>query len=149
MPTTRNAPLAGRGGAFETNFNTASNYYSVKKSFPAYGRQLDQLRKDGCVPVNRVIVSTDWKLGAACARIVVTPDNDPSLLNFSYLAGLSVQIVHHANEADLVRSLIEEIMRIKPRILTVFNFDLAQNNMSGYPAMTLIHPKSLEVFHAN
>lgn len=130
-----NALLAGKG---EFGNTTQSNY-STKK-FPPYGKQLDELRRKGLIPVQRVIVSTDWKLGAAYPRIVIPTEAKVDKLIFSYLTGLSVQIVHHAGEADLVSNLIEEILKVKPKVLTLFNFDVAQQKDPRYSAVTLIHP---------
>lgn len=113
---------------------------SITKKFPPYGKRFDELRRDGLVPVHRVIVSTDWKLGAAYPRIVIPADAKIDRLIFAYLAGLSVQIVHHAGEAELVRKLIDAILKVKPKILTVFNIDIAEQNDPRYSASTLIHP---------
>lgn len=136
MPTGNNyAPL--EQGA-NNKFN--NKRVSISKKFPPYGKQLDELRRQGLVPVLRVIVSTDWKLGAAYPRIVIPKDTKPENIEFRYLAGLSVQIVHHADEAELVRSLIGEIIKVKPRVLTLFNFDIASQKDSEFRAATLIHP---------
>ncbi|SEP71762.1 hypothetical protein [Nitrosomonas ureae] len=134
MLTKKNA-LREHGG----NNNDNKTKYITKK-FPPYGRRFDELRRNGLVPVQRVIVSTDWKLGAAYPRIVIPVDANIDKLIFSYLAGLPVQIVHHAGEAELVSNLIDAILKVKPKILTVFNFDVAQQNDPTYSASTLIHP---------
>ena len=118
----------------------SSNY---TKNFPPYGKRLDQLRRNGSTPIKRVIVSTDWKFGRAYPRIVIPENTKPGRLIFSFLAGLSVQIVHHDGEPSLVRELIEEILEIRPKILTVFNHDLAKNNFSGNSAFTLIYSEKL------
>ena len=82
-----------------TTLDNAPNDY--KRKFPPYGKQLDQLRRKGLIPCLRVIVSTSWGLGAAYPRIVI-PDDIPIVnLNFSYLAGLSVQIVHCNGETSI------------------------------------------------
>lgn len=111
------------------------------KRYPPYGRLIEKIRRDGLIPNNRVIVSTRWELGAAYPRIVIPEDIPVRNLSFSYLAGLTVQIVHCNNEAQLVNDLINEIVVVKPKILTIFNFELAKNNLSGYPAMRFIFPK--------
>ena len=120
--------------------------YSTKR-FPPYGRKLDQLRRKGLIPCLRVIVSTRWELGAQYPRIVISNNIPVTKINFSFLTGLSVQIVHGEGEGQLISNLIEEILKIKPKMLTVFNYDLAKQNYSGNPAMTLIYPESLEVLN--
>jgi len=135
MTINRNA-LREQGGNFENK--TKCDY--ITKKFPPYGKQLDELRRKGLIPAQRVIVSTDWKLGAAYPRIVIPVDANIDQLIFSYLSGLPVQIVHHAGEAELVRNLIDAILKVKPKILTVFNFDVAQQNDPTYSASTLIYP---------
>ncbi len=118
------------------------------KRFPPYGKQLDQLRRNGLIPCVRVIVSTRWELGGAYPRIVI-PNNVPVVnLNFNYLAGLSVQIVHCNGETS-ISDLIDEIMEVKPRILTVFNYDQAKQKNREYSAITLIHPESVEALYAH
>jgi hypothetical protein len=114
------------------------------KRYPSYGRRLEKIRQDGLIPNNRVIVSTRWELGAAYPRIVISDDTPVANLNFSYLAGLSVQIVHCNNEAQLVIDLIDAIVEVNPAVLTIFNYELAKNNLSDHPAMRFIHPELVE-----
>jgi len=113
---------------------------STIKKYPPYGRRLDALRRNGLVPAHRILVSTDWKLGAAFPRIVIPADANIDKLIFAYLAGLSVQIVHHNGEEKIVKELVQKILDVSPKVLTVFNFDIAQQNDPRYSASTLIHP---------
>ena len=136
MTTNENA-FRGERGANISNLYNKSNY---SKKFPPYGKQLDELRRNGLIPAHRVIVTTDWALGAIFPRIVIPVGVNVQQLNFNYLAALSVQIVHHQGEAELVSNLIDVILKVKPKILTVFNFDVAQQKDPQYPASTLIHP---------
>ncbi len=108
------------------------------KRYPPYGRKLEKIRQDGLIPSNRVIVSTRWSLGAAYPRIVIPIDIPVANLNFSYLAGLSIQIVHCNNETKLVIGLIDAIVEVKPIALTIFNYELAKNNLSDHPPMRFI-----------
>lgn len=135
MSTKENA-LREQGGSI--GYNTQINY--TTKRFPPYGKQLDEIRRKGLIPARRVIVSTDWKLGAAYPRVVIPSDAQIENLNFTYLSGLSAQIVHHADEAELVRNLIEQILKVKPKVLMLFNFDIAKQNDPMHSAVTLIHP---------
>ncbi len=135
MSTNGNAPLGSKGASV----NTSHPNYTTKR-FPAFGKQLDELRRNGLIPAQRVVCTTDWNLGAIFPRIVIPAGINVQQLNFNYLAALSVQIVHHENEAELVSNLIDEILKAKPKILTVFNFDVAQQKDPRYPASTLIHP---------
>lgn len=118
------------------------------KRYPPYGRQLEKIRQAGMIPSTRVIVSTRWELGAPYPRIVIPDDILVANLNFSYLAGLSVQIVHCNNEAQLVNDLIDAIAEVKPSVLAVFNFELAKLRNSSNPAYRLIHHESMEVLCA-
>lgn len=66
----------------------------MRAKLPAYGRKILELRRKGLVPKGRVIVSLDsWDYGKRYARVVVPPDVDPAALDFSFLAGLDVEIV--------------------------------------------------------
>lgn len=136
MSTKENARRAS-GIHCKTNIYQRSNY---SKKYPAYGRQLDEIRRKGLIPVLRVVVSTDWDLGAAYPRIVIPEATKPEQLQFRYLAGLPVQIVHHDGEAELVSGLIDEIIKVKPRVLTLFNFDVARQKDPENRATTLIYP---------
>ncbi|MCE7915750.1 MAG: hypothetical protein DYH15_14055 [Nitrosomonas sp. PRO4] len=125
----------------QSNRTVSKNYCSeTQRRYPPYGRQFNELRRKGLIPVHRVIVSTDWKLGAAYPRIVIPADAKVDQLIFSYLAGLSVQIVHHSEEAKLVSNLIDAILKVKPKHLVLFNFDAAKQKNPRYSAITLIHP---------
>ena len=102
------------------------------------------MRRRGLIPAQRIIVSTDWKLGAVYPRIVIPADYQTNQLIFDYLAGLSVQIVHHDAETNLAAILAVEIMKVRPKTLVVFNFDHAKRGSQESSAFRLIHP-SLEV----
>lgn len=124
---------------------TIGRYQPINKSarkFPPYGKQLHDLRSKGLVPAMRVMVSTDWQLGAAYPRIVIPACAKVDLLIFSYLAGLSVQIVHHANEAELISALTDAILAVKPKFLSLFNYDVAKQKNHEFPAVAVIHPKN-------
>lgn len=142
MSTKENARRAS-GIHYKTNYCQHSNY---NKKFPPYGKQLDAIRRQGLIPVLRVVVSTDWDLGAAYPRVVIPENTNPQKLQFRYLAGLSVRIVHHDGEAELVGRLIDEIIKVKPRVLTLFNFDVARQKDPENRATTLIYP-AREVIH--
>ncbi len=114
------------------------------KLYPPYGRQLEKIRQAGMIPATRVIVSTQWSLGAAYPRIVVPSGMSVANLNFSYLAGLLVQIVHCNNEAQFVIDLIDAIVAVKPSVLTIFNYELEKNNLASYSAMRFIYVQSVE-----
>jgi hypothetical protein len=115
------------------------------KIYPPYGRQLDKIRKNGMIPDKRIIVTTRWELGEAYPRIVIPDDVSVEKYNFSYLSGLGVQIVHLNNETQLVSNLVHEILKVKPGVLTTFNYELAKNNLSDHPATRRIYSESAEV----
>lgn len=102
------------------------------KSFPAYGKKLDQLRRNGLIPVQRVIVSTDWGLGAAYPRIVITQEQPVASLRFEYLSGLNVQIVYFDHDSQILENLITEILAIKPATLAAFNMDAIKRGETAF-----------------
>ena len=123
----------------KNEFRNTHAGYSIKK-FPPFGKRLDALRHRGLVPLMRVIVATDWRLGRAFPRIIVTPDALVENLKFNYLAGLHVQIVHHDLDSRFLESLIIEILSIKPASLATFNMDSVNQ---GKPAFKLIFSNTL------
>ncbi len=133
MQTTIKKPPLG-GTASE---NTLSNH---TRKFPAFGRQLDELRRKGLIPAMRVIVATDWKIGAAYPRIVITQEQPVTSLRFEYLAGLHVQIVHYDHDNQILESLITEILSIQPESLSTFSMDAVKR---GDPAFKMIFSKSV------
>jgi hypothetical protein len=66
----------------------------ARARLPAFGRKLLALRRQGLVPACRVVVALDkWKHGRSYARVVVPEDTEPNELDFSFLAGLDVELV--------------------------------------------------------
>lgn len=114
--------------------------YNTAKRYPPYGKQLDELRRKGLVPNQRVIVTTDWELGKLFPRIVIPHTELIERLNFSYLAGLGVQIVYHDCDVDLVMKLADEVLKINPKCLVLFNYDLAKLANREQSAFTVIKP---------
>lgn len=106
------------------------------RRFPAFGRQLDEIRKRGLIPNRRVIVCFDWEIGTLFPRIIIAPDAPVSNLQFRYLAGLHVQIVHYDREASYLPGLIDQLMIAKPASLAIFNMDAVRR---GDPAFRMIH----------
>ena len=136
QPTNENARREPGGRNYET---THANF----KRFPAFGKQLDDLRKQGLVPRHRVFISTDWTLCGAFPRVVIPGDAPASQYIFNYLAGLHCEIVYRTNHASLAADLVDEILKVKPRSLALFNFDVAQQcDPTGYSAYRLIHSES-------
>jgi hypothetical protein len=117
METTQNK--AARLGAAE---GSTHSHYS---RFPAYGKQLLALRRSGKVPARMVIVVFDWGLAQTYPRIVLTDDISPAEINFSYLAGLPVQIVYRSKDTDKIHAVVEEILKVNPCFLSTFAVDRA------------------------
>lgn len=109
------------------------------KRYPAYGKKLDDLRKRGLIPAKRVIVTTEWKIGKVYPRIIITPDLPVNNLQFSYLAGLHVEIVYFDRDESILADLITEILAVKPATLSAFNMDAVKQ---GKPAFKLIYTQS-------
>lgn len=122
-------------------FDYSSNMPLCRKIFPPYGKKIDEIRKQGLVPVMRVIVSTRWELGKTYPRIVVTGEIPIKAIEFRYLAGLSVQIVHF-NSDGFLDELVDAIRRCNPVQLCLFNMD---NVATGQPALKIIEPRHAKV----
>lgn len=114
------------------------------KRYPLYGRLLEKKQQAEMLSATKVLVPTRWELGLVYPRIVIPNDLSVANLNFSYLAGLSVRIVHCNNETQLVIDLIDAIVAVKPSVLTIFNYEQAKNNLSARPAMRFIYPELVE-----
>ncbi|MBA2483154.1 MAG: hypothetical protein H0V39_01785 [Nitrosomonas sp.] len=93
-----------------------------KKYYPAYGRKLDEIRRSGLMSDNRIIVSTNWEIGTAYPRIVIT-HKLPVALRIEYLAGLAVQIAHFDRDTNVLPDLIEAVRKINPVAFTIFTMD--------------------------
>ncbi|NBQ67730.1 MAG: hypothetical protein EBU46_02415 [Nitrosomonadaceae bacterium] len=128
--------LTSGASAFNST-NTSANY--TTKKFPPFGKRFDAMRRKDLIPAMRVIVATDWKLGAAYPRIVVTRDQPVTSLRFEYLAGLHVQIVYYDHDASILPNLTAEIQLVNPATLAVFNMSAAKR---GDPAYTMIYSQS-------
>ena len=113
---------------------------NCNRKYPPFGRRLDEMRRNGRIPATRVIVTTDWKLGAAYSRIVVTKEQPVTSLQFNYLSGLHVQLVHYDHDSQILESLITEILSIQPESLSTFNMDAVKQ---GKPAFKMIYSKSV------
>lgn len=122
--------------------NTSKQSISGKsfKTWPAYGKKLDELRRKGLIPAMRVIVTTNWSIGKLFPRIIITPGTPASSYKFNYLVGLHVQIVYFDHDAAMLPSLTTEIMLIKPATLAVFNMDAVKR---GEPAYTMLYSQSV------
>lgn len=116
----------------ETYQNARANY----KRFPAFGRQIDEIRKRGLIPNRRVIVCFDWEIGTLFPRIVIMRETPPERIELRYLGGLHVQIVHYDLDAPYLPSLIDKLMLAKPASVATFNMDAVRR---GAPAFTMIH----------
>jgi len=116
-----------------------TNSLSIKK-FPPFGKQLNELRRKGLVPSMRVIVTTDWKLGVAYPRIVITQEQPVTSLQFNYLSGLHVQIVHFDYDNPILEGLVTEILSIQPATLSTFNMDAVKREE---PAFKMIFSESV------
>lgn len=134
MSTIENA--SGQAGAVET---TKRLNYTTKR-FPPFGKKLNQIRRKGLIPSKHVIVATDWNIGKAFPRIIITEEIPITNLRFDYLAGLNVQIVHFDCDENIMLDLITEILKINPTTLTTFNMSAVKISK---PAFKVIFSKSV------
>jgi len=136
MTSTKENPL-GAAGLGNTSISNRSNY---TKKFPPYGKQLDELRRNGLIPARRVIVTTDWNIGKLFPRIILPSDVPVTNIRFNYLTGLHVQIVHYDQDLHILEDLITEILSIRPASLSTFNMSAVK---VGLPASKLVFSKSI------
>jgi len=129
IPAKENAPARTRAT------NTAS-YTRKYKRFPPYGKKLMLLRRSGKVPAQVTMVVFDWKDGRAYPRIVIDGDTPIESLEFSYLSGITVQIVYCSQDADRVDAVVQAILKVNPSFLSTFNLDLVDVGK----ATTIIKP---------
>ena len=94
------------------------------KKFPAYGKKLFELRKQGKMPNKLLMVVFDWLIGRAYPRIVITGEAKPENIEFKYLAGIPVQIVFTEKEAHRVDAFAQEILKVAPSFLCTFGLNL-------------------------
>lgn len=113
------------GGQSQPAQNQTKKQHAHFNRFPAYGKLLSAMRRAGKVPARIVQVVFDWKLARAYPRIVLADDIAPTDLNFSYLAGLSVQVIYRSKDAHRVQPVVEEILKAKPCFLATFAVDRA------------------------
>lgn len=106
------------------------------RRFPAFGKQFDALRQKGLIPDKRVIVAFDWNIGKLFPRIIIASDVPASNLQFRYLAGLHVEVVYYDRDAAILPALVDEILKIRPASLSVFNMSAVTR---GEPAFHMIH----------
>lgn len=99
---------------------------SHSKRFPAYGKQLMELRLAGLVPHN-VYCVFDWNLARAFPRVVIPDDIATDNLELRYLAGLDVTLAYSDKDASRAMELSQAILKVKPRILNAFAVDIPQN----------------------
>ena len=96
------------------------------KRFPAYGKQLMEMRMAGKVPDNSVVVAFDWSIGRVFPRIVIADPVPFVDMELRFLAGLDVIIAYHDKDASLVHELAQAILAVNPRILQAFAIDIPQ-----------------------
>jgi hypothetical protein len=103
---------------------------------PPYGADLMRMRRAGRKPVKsafgHIVVSTAWDVEGDFARVVVTPDMDPTELEFAFCAGLDVCIAHrdaeldlfsHKHDEDWLALLVLSILECNPARLDVMNLE--------------------------
>lgn len=95
------------------------------KPFPAFGKQITAMRRSGKIPARMVIVTFNWGIARAYPRIVLTDDDIPTNLNFTFLAGLPVQVIYRNKDSHRVAAVVEEILKVNPCFLATFAIDRA------------------------
>jgi hypothetical protein len=89
---------------------------SARLKLPAYARALIEKRARGLAPVRDFCISCDWGLGHAWPwRVVVAPEDNPELLDFRVVAGLSCLLV--GTDRERMDAVARSVMRWRPRRL--------------------------------
>jgi hypothetical protein len=99
------------------------------KRFPAFGKQLMELRLAGQVPPNSVVVAFEWDIGRIFPRIVIADAVPFDDLELRYLAGLDVMLTYRNKDASRVHGLAQAILRVNPRSLLAFAMDIPKNSI--------------------
>ena len=98
---------------------------NIKMKFlPAHAKEIIESRNRGYVPATRIFVLFNWELGKSYTRIIITDKYPIKDLNFSFLAGLPVEIIYEEKEAYKVAELVHEILKVKPSWLATFGLHL-------------------------
>ncbi len=101
---------------------------------PPYGKQLMEMRNRGEAP-REVFVVTDWNLARNLTRVVVPDDFPLADIELRYLAGIDVNLVHHAHDAARALTIARAILNARPRLLNAFNVDVPRaaiiKNLAG------------------
>jgi hypothetical protein len=100
----------------------------VRRRLPAYARELADARRQGLVPdVGFIVVAMDWDLGGSMdglVRVVVPPNHEPSKMDFSFLAGLNVILVHRDTDRDRATAIADQLQAVRLGELAIINVDL-------------------------
>lgn len=96
------------------------------KRLPAFGREILELRRRGLRPRGGIILAIDsWNygIGTSRARAVITPDLDPAALDYSFVAGLDVELVWlpKLTPKERLDATIRAVLRCAPQRLLVWN----------------------------
>ncbi|MGA8149258.1 MAG: hypothetical protein WB870_17020 [Gallionellaceae bacterium] len=121
---TINKPVGGQPVPARQN-NPHANY----RRYPAFGKQMMQLREAGQVPPNSVCVCFDWDLAQQFPRIVIADPVAPDDLELRYLAGLDVWIAYRDKDAAKVSELAQAILQTNPHSLLAFNIEARKNTI--------------------
>jgi hypothetical protein len=109
------------------------------KKFPPYGKKLMELRNQGKIPSKILMIVFSWNLARAYPRIIIPEDTRPNETEFSYLAGIPVQIIFSEKEAHRVNELAQEILKVQPSFLATFGLHLLDVG-----ATTILQPLEVE-----
>ena len=96
------------------------NAQAPHRRLPPFGREIVAMVRAGRRPAilgGSVVVSLDWKLGAAWPRIVLPRDTDPHEFDLAFLVGLDVLIVYRPDHPwKHVAAALEAVRAVRPRV---------------------------------
>lgn len=101
----------------------------AQRHFPAYGREIADLRRRGLVPVGTVVVAVDlWHLGRSYPRVVVPAELEPDGVDFTMLAGLELFLAWHSRTTQMSRlnAMVDALVAVRPAFLWVCPVDEPQ-----------------------
>ena len=106
------------------------------KCYPAFGKQILNIRLSGKVPANLVMATFNWNIARAYPRIIIDDKTPFDALEFCYLSGIPCQIVYGDKDAHRVARLVQVILKAVPSFLSTFGLDLVDT----CEATTIIKP---------
>ncbi len=109
----------------------------LKKRLPAYARPLADARRRGLVPkrhsLGHIVVTFEWRPDCApdFPVVVVPPEYDPDALDWHFVAGLEIFVMHRTVDRLKVERLVKALHNAKATAIKSFDMDMATAGQDG------------------